>query len=224
MARVTTQQQQQHNLSAPTKPFTIHSNNGWALAFASATHAITFHDVFIRHGLPDFEIEKNGAPRGESNASSFLIKNPIFQGGFVLVCFSFFFSLLRKTELMTRIARKTRERERWKLARTRISYCSFVNRDKDVFMYIDESLKKFVEFYIIGNYELRRRKRKRKRKKIAHDYAYACLLKEKDRSNVILYNTTFDRLARMKPRDLNRSIAVVLRHFLWIYIFDQACV
>lgn len=112
MARVTTQQQQQHNLSAPTKPFTIHSSNGWALAFASATHAITFHDVFIRHGLPDFEIEKNGAPRGESNASSFLIKNPIFQGGFVLVCFSFFFSLLRKTELMTRIARKTRERER----------------------------------------------------------------------------------------------------------------
>lgn len=133
-------------------------------------------------------------------------------------------SLSRKTELMTRIARKTRERERWKLARTRISYCFFVNRDKDVFMYIDESLKKFVEFYIIGNYELRRRKRKRKRKKIDHDYAYACLLKEKDRSNVILYNTTFDRLARMKPRDLNRSIAVVLRHFLWIYIFDQACV
>lgn len=66
------------------------------------------------------------------------------------------------------------------------------------------------------NYEVARKKEKAKqtsvREKIAHDYAYACLLKEKDRSNVILYNTntTFDRLARMKPRDLNRSIAVVL--------------
>lgn len=68
----------------------------------------------------------------------------------------------------------------------------------------------------IMNYEVARKKEKAKqtsvREKIAHDYAYACLLKEKDRSNVILYNTntTFDRLARMKPRDLNRSIAVVL--------------
>lgn len=68
----------------------------------------------------------------------------------------------------------------------------------------------------IMNYKVARKKEKAKqtsvREKIAHDYAYACLLKEKDRSNVILYNTntTFDRLARMKPRDLNRSIAVVL--------------
>ena len=123
MARVTTQQQQQHNLSAPTKPFTIHSSNGWALAFASATHAITFHDVFIRHGLPDFEIEKNGAPRGESNASSFLIKNPIFQAGFVLVCFSFFsLSLSLEKNWINDAHREEneRERERWKLARTHV--------------------------------------------------------------------------------------------------------
>lgn len=65
----------------------------------------------------------------------------------------------------------------------------------------------------LWSHERKRKRSKRAlREKIAHDYAYACLLKEKDRSNVILYNTntTFDRLARMKPRDLNRSIAVVL--------------
>lgn len=64
MARVQRNSNDNKNLHRATKPLTTYSTNGGgALAFASATHAITFHDVFIRHGLPDFEIEKNGAPR-----------------------------------------------------------------------------------------------------------------------------------------------------------------
>lgn len=89
MARV-----QRNNNNRAAKPFTTYYTTP-SSRFRLCYPRYYLPRVFIRHGLPDFEIEKNG---GTASRAVILIKNPVFHS-FV----SFFSRVIRgKTELMTR--------------------------------------------------------------------------------------------------------------------------